>query len=277
MNEADVESRLIGLMAENLARVQRPEDVERIALELGEANRLPADLVAAVSARIRLQFETQLLSTAAVDDSDVNAPTISFPRLRVDWGQNLTVGRQVCPQFHVDSPPEFTGPPEIDVMIDDRLDRPPHGRHFTVSRDADGLWEFDVPFGLTTNGDDCRPGRYKLEIRAAFPSAAAGLPRYFHCLIYLNVLHPDESHGPTLEIEGDGQSIVNLHGGELSRFSTVRLKGGDRSVVNVQDLGPSEQAVSAETEHLAEPPTTCEYTFRVDELRQQSPADGCRT
>jgi pSer/pThr/pTyr-binding forkhead associated (FHA) protein len=272
MTESEVESRLIGLMADNLARVRRAEDVERLAIELGAANGLPAVAVAAVAERIRRQFERQFDAAGSTEKS----PT-AFPRLRVDWGQNLTVGRQVCPQFHVLCPPEFAGRPEVEILIDDRLDHPAGGHRPSVARDVDGLWEFDVPFGLTTHGNDCRPGRYKLEVRLAFPATNAPLPRFFLCRIYLNILHPDETHGPTLEIEGDGQSIVNLHGGELNRFSTVRLKGGDRAVVNVQDVQNSgaHAAPSKQIPGISEDSrdsgrfATCEYVFRIDDRRQQ--------
>ncbi|MCH8829854.1 MAG: FHA domain-containing protein [Planctomycetes bacterium] len=189
------------------------------------------------------------------------------PQLRVDWGDQLSVGRQACPQFFLSAPADFFGEPLIDITIASQLDFEPSACQPRVSQEEKNLWTFDVPFAMTTNGDDCRPGRYRIELRAAFPHAAAGCPWYFCCTFRFIVGEAGESDGPTLEIEGDGQSIVNLHGGQLQRFKTIRLKGDGRAVVNVQDFAKPAAAATAETTEADV--TICEYQLRVDEHRQR--------
>eukprot|EP00913_Durusdinium_trenchii_P023442 g22020.t1 len=136
-------------------------------------------------------------------------------------------------------------------------------------RVEDDRWTFDVPFAMTTGGADCRPGRYRIEVRAAFPHAGGDCPWYYCCTIRLTVGDSSGSDGPTLEIEGDGQSIVNLHGGNLRRFSTIRLKGGDRSIVNLQDPSGATRSSMSETELPELDDAIFEYDLRVDDRRRR--------
>jgi FHA domain len=116
MTESDVESRLIDLMAENLSRVQRLEDVERLAIELGAANGLPADAVAAVAAKIRRQLESQSPDAALVEEAAAGSLSTCEDDVRMDEQrrrQRLTV-RDDLPRQRMESamlvPESGTGP-----------------------------------------------------------------------------------------------------------------------------------------------------------------------
>lgn len=197
------------------------------------------------------------------------APNWTPPRLRVEWGENIAIGRQVCPQFFLTSPSDFLGEPRVELSIDQRLDHEESSCRPQLLKEDDNEWTFDVPFAMTTGGGDCRPGRYRIEVRAAFPHVGGDCPWYYCCTIRLTVGDASGADGPTLEIEGDGQSIVNLHGGDLKRFSTVRLKGGDRAVVNLQDLSRGSASGAAELTPSEIDEAIFEYELRVDDRRRR--------
>lgn len=69
-----------------------------------------------------------------------------------------------------------------------------------------------------------------------------------------------------LEIDGDGQSMVNLQGYNLKQFSKVILKGGADSVINLQnELGGGADATTPAPD---KPVTTFEYQLKVDSEKQ---------
>jgi len=196
----------------------------------------------------------------------------ALPRLRVDWGQDMQIGKRACPEFTILCPPHYSGRPRVAVEVDKCLDASPEANRPVPMQESDGSWKFDVPFSLSTQGTDCRAGRYKFELSIAFSDVPVELPRYFLCRLYITVNERGEGSGPTLEIEGDGQSVVNLAGGDLSRFSTVRLKGKEGAIVNVQDplagILPKSNAgadPAPTLDHLVS-----EYELRVDDRKQRA-------
>ncbi len=217
----------------------------------GVAAGIPEDVVGQVVARF---------------ESERGAAAVATPRLLVDWGESPQVGHQVRPEFSLLCPGYENSRPEVRVSIDRELDHDEVSLRRVQIEDP-GLWSCQVPFRMTSDGMDCRPGQYVIEVDLSFRDVPAGLPRFYRCRIRLNVKDAGAEEGGVLEIDGDGQSIVNLQGYNLKQFSKVILKGGEDSVINLQDaMGAPDDSAEAVSE---KPATTFEYELKVDTEKQQ--------
>ncbi len=175
------------------------------------------------------------------------------------WGAAPEIGHVVRPQFLIAASSAYAQP-RVHVQIDPALDHDPEQIPDTARHEGDGLWGFHVPFALTTNHLDCRPGQYLVEVAVTFPTpGTTGLPRCFRTTIRLSIRKSDGE--PTLEISGDGQSVVNLNGQDLRRFGRVVLKGDDTGIINIQSGLETDSAPTQEVTH--------EYTLQVDTEREQ--------
>jgi len=181
------------------------------------------------------------------------------PRLLVHWGSQPEIGHVVRPHFLIAASGRYLQP-RINVEIDSALDHDPAQLPDAARSEGDGLWGFHVPFALTTNHQDCRPGQYLLELSVTFPkSPDAKLPRCFRTVIRLSIRKSEGE--PTLEISGDGQSVVNLNGQDLQRFGRVILKGDEAGIINIQ--------TGLETQDTPTEEVTHEYSLEVDTEREQ--------
>ncbi|MFN9987619.1 MAG: hypothetical protein ACK52S_18875, partial [Pirellula sp.] len=180
------------------------------------------------------------------------APAIkpdATPRLFVDWGDLPRVGYQVRPEFSLICP-AYPSRPDIAVSIDNDLDHDDTDVRRRPQSDEQGLWSFHVPFKMTSNGLDCRPGQYLMDVEVSFRDVPPGMPRFFRCRIRLNVSGTNTEES-VLEIDGDGQSVVNLQGYNLKQFSKVILKGGQDSVINLQNGFGHDDSVAPPSEPKA--------------------------
>ncbi|NQW48065.1 MAG: hypothetical protein HQ464_09905, partial [Planctomycetes bacterium] len=114
------------------------------------------------------------------------------PRLLVDWGELPQVGRTARPLFSLIAT-GMTGRPTVKVDVDRSLDNDPADPLRQVRTEESGLWSFYVPFSLTTNGLDARPGLYVIDVAVTFPHVAAGQPRFLQARIRLSI--PDATSG----------------------------------------------------------------------------------
>jgi hypothetical protein len=187
------------------------------------------------------------------------------PRLFVDWGDLPRVGHQCCPEFTLICP-AYPGRPDIHIKIHGDLDHNENDCHARPKTEDMGLWSFHVPFRMTSQGLDCRPGQYLLELQVAFREVPPGLPRFFESQIRLNVPSASDSGGGVLEIDGDGQSVVNLQGYDLRQFSKVVLKGGQDGVINLANTFGSTPDVASPAPE--KPTTTFEYKLKIDQQKQ---------
>jgi hypothetical protein len=71
-----------------------------------------------------------------------------------------------------------------------------------------------------------------------------------------------------LEIDGDGQSMVNLQGYNLKQFSKVVLKGGEDSVINLQNAIGGDDGEGDAPPVDAKLATTFEYQLKVNTEKQ---------
>jgi S1-C subfamily serine protease len=179
------------------------------------------------------------------------------PRLLVDWGELPQVGRAARPHFTLIAP-GMTGRPTVKVDVDRSLDNDPLDPLRQVRTEESGLWSLYVPFSLTTNGLDARPGLYVIDVAVTFPHAAVGQPRFLQARIRLSI--PDASSGQReLVIDGDGQSVVNLAGHDLRSFSRVVLKGDDKSIINLQNFSQPQDPAAPPAK-----PVVFEYELKVN-------------
>ena len=190
-------------------------------------------------------------------------------RLIVDWGTWPRVGHQARPRMMVICPAPYHGRPTVVVRIDRDLDHDfdPVGLASQLRRDAEGLWSLHVPFRLSTNNTDCRPGQYVLDVEVSFEDLDGSIPRFFETQIRLTIPGQSSSGQRELVIDGDGQSIVDLQGQDLADFSRVVLKGSGQGIINLQPSsgGDPERQRGAAGRSEA---TTHEYELRFDPVRQ---------
>lgn len=234
------------------ASTDAPIDQVRQQVEAaGVAAGIPETIVAEVIQRFEAEWE---------------GPRVNPPRLLVDWGDLPQVGHQARPEFSLVCPGYEACRPEIRVTIDRELDHDGVALRRAQIEDP-GLWSFQSPFRMTSDGMDCRPGQYVIEVDLSFHDVPAGAPRFYRCRIRLNVKDASASEGGVLEIDGDGQSMVNLQGYNLKQFSKVILKGGEDSIINLQGaLGATENSAAPAPE---KPGTTFEYQLKIDGEKQQ--------
>ncbi|MCH5378018.1 MAG: FHA domain-containing protein [Planctomycetes bacterium] len=201
-------------------------------------------------------------ATIPASASSFAVSSTAAPQLLVDWGTGLRIGWHVCAECQLTCPPGYESRPSVRVRVDPRLDQEDETSTPNVKCEEPGLWSFHIPFALTTGEKDCRPGQYLIEIFVVFPQVAPPKARFFHCSIRFNVLDPTGTTGPTLEIEGEGQSMLNLQGRDLNSFARVVLRGRGTSVVNVQ-----ETLFGADAHHSDTPPAG-EIAGRDNEAHQ---------
>ena len=208
----------------------------------------------------RPQLEAALEQVLALRSPE--AEPEAGPRLLVDWGELPQVGRAARPLFSLVTEPSF-GRPNVRVAIDRSLDNDPLDPLRQLRSDEPGIWTFYVPFSLTSNGLDARPGLYVIDVEVNFPHVQAGRPRFLQTRIRLSI--PSDGEGQReLVIDGDGQSVVNLAGHDLRSFSRVVLKGDDKSIINLQNFS-QEQPAAAPPEQAV----VFEYQLKVNHHIQQ--------
>jgi len=247
-NPADTLYKLVKTGLDSSAVFHEVEaQVQAVAVKVGIPDAVASDVIE--------RFRSELQSC------DVPAA----PRLLVDWGELPRVGHQVRPEFSLLCP-QYSSRPELTISVDQELD---HNVDDVLRRpqfDETGLWSFHVPFRMTSDTIDCRPGQYMIDVGVTFHDVPAELPRFYRCRIRLNVSNADSEQGGVLEIDGDGQSMVNLQGYNLKQFSRVVLKGGEDSVINLQDAIDTTEQVSGDIPD--KPATTFEYQLKVDAEKQ---------
>ena len=244
----------------NLVRTQLGDETSLSEVEsqvqvVAGAAGIPDEIVALVIDRFRAEL-------APVEEEPIEQP----PRLLVDWGELPRVGFQARPAFSLICDHE-PNEPKIRVVVDRELDHDPHDPQRRLKWEDDGLWTFHVPFRLTHQGLPCLPGHYVIDVAVSFRASGGKPPRFFHTHIRLNIPDQAGEGERVLEIDGDGQSVVNLHGHNLSSFSKVVLKGGDSGIINLQSSG--QEVTDPAVEEPAAPTATFEYQLKVNHQLQR--------
>jgi hypothetical protein len=217
-----------------LADQPDPNAREKIIQDSLEKFGVSAELIAAAKARFCV----------------VEPPPLAPPRLNVDLGSTFDVGCAAHFQFHLICP-GYREKPKVTAKLrlmdqDDWCGAP------TLSTEEPGYWIFDENFILTKGGRDCPPGTYGIDLTVEFRSApvnSAG--RFLRASLKIQVHDSRSAQARTLEIDGEGLSIINLQGHDLRGFNHVKLKGGDKSVVNLH------HAATATDHSSAGPATNC--------------------
>ena len=140
--------------------------------------------LAQIEARIRELVDNNVLTADAAEpllgrfQAELSAhspPQMVWPRLLVDWGDTPRVGRQVRPEFCLFCL-GFPGRPEVRVEIDRDLDHD-DDPGIRLYEQEQGVWIFHQAFRLTSDGQDCRPGQYLIDLQISFHQGPSDLPR----------------------------------------------------------------------------------------------------
>lgn len=250
MNGQEPAGILYDLVKSQLGESALLSDIARQVQAVGESAGIPQDVVDAVVARFRMERTPVMVPPTA-------------PRLLVDWGDLPRVGNQARPEFSLLCP-QYTSRPELHIAVDRDLDHDASDPLRRPQANEPGLWTFHVPFRMTTDGMDCRPGQYLINVEVVYRDAPVGMPHFYRCRIRLTAPHASAEGGGVLEIDGDGQSIVNLQGYNLKQFSKVVLKGGRDSVINLQNQISNIDSPSLAESKVTKPITTFEYELKVN-------------
>lgn len=254
MNLPDPAAILFDAVKSHLTGDETFEQVEQQVQVFSTDPNIDAETAAKVLERFRSEMQPQTSAAHA-------------PRLLVDWGDSPKVGYQVRPEFSLLCS-GYNCRPEITIKVDRELDHDTNDPLRRPKIDDPGLWSFHVPFRMTSEGLNCRPGQYLIDVEVMFREVTGDAPRFFRTRIRLNVPDSSSDQGGVLEIDGDGQSMVNLQGYNLKQFSKVVLKGNEDSVINLQNAIDSQDDGSDSEQEPTGPQTTFEYQLKVDSEKQ---------
>ena len=198
---------LLSLVTSHFSGNETQDEIIACIRAVGESEGISDDVVASVTEKYLSQQRAG--QSGEVEAESPTAP--QSPRLLVNWGELPRIGHQVRPEFSLLCPVSL-GAPDIAVSVDSDLDHNPEEPTRQPKMEDDGLWTFCIPFRMTTDAMDCRPGQYIIDVSVVFSRVPSSQPQCYRCRIRLNAPGGDERHGSVLEIEGDGQSVVNLQG-----------------------------------------------------------------
>ena len=205
--------------------------------------------------------------------SDGSAESAPPPMLLINWGYDLRIGHQLRPEFHLYLPGCY-GKPQVAIHIDESLDHPDWRVVPGLVQESESQWGFDEPLQLTSQGKNCRPGVYQLQLRMVLHDEGI-LQRCFLGKISIVVKDPaQQQSGPTLEIEGADTAAVNFLSGDLSKFAKIHLKVGAGGVGNIQEAlfpNPSAESSRSQSSSAAQPWVTHHILKPDCELQQRMP------
>ena len=164
---------LYNLVKRQLSESASLNEVETQVQAVAMAAEISEDVVEKVLTRFRTEFAP-------------SEPTVAAPRLLVDWGDLPRVGHQVRPEFSLLCQ-QYSSRPDVQISVDRELDHDATDPLRRPQNEESGLWAFHVPFRMTTDAMDCRPGQYLIDVRVSFRDVQPELPRFFRCCIRLNV------------------------------------------------------------------------------------------
>lgn len=220
-----------------------PEHLQRLVQETG----LPAELVAEV--------------TDELWPATPSAPAEVVPFLLIRLGDDVRPGAHLSPEFHV-CHSGWDGSAEVRALIHGPLDRRGWTDSPSLIRESAGYWVFHQSLSLTSKGRPCPSGEYRLEFECRFTGSQQAYDSQWTG--WMRFCVRDGSAGQTLEVESDGQGLVNLHGLNLKNFATIKFKAGANSLVNLQSFLSD---LSDETGDASRPPGTGQPTMVPVELR----------
>lgn len=262
------EDTLLSLVTAHLSGDETADEITSCIRAVGKSEGIPDSIVASVTQKVLNQRDGE-----QSNDSGARAEhEPDRPRLLVNWGELPRIGHQVRPEFSLLCPSHL-GAPVVAASVDSDLDHNPENPLHKPQMEDDRLWTFYVPFRMTTDGQDCRPGQYVIDVSIVFSRIPLAQPKCFRCRIRLTAPGGNDRHGSVLEIEGDGQSVVNLQGYDLRSFSRVVLRGGEDGIINLQKMNTADVA-SAGSSHpgTTETSVTFEYELKTDfELQRRMP------
>ena len=165
---------------------------------------------------------------AAIDSIWPEQPA---PYLLFDFGEtDLRPGQTLAPEGHVRFA-GWEGNVEIRMSIDGRLDKEHWRESPPLSRLASGYWTFPQTLSLTDGRQQCQNGKYWIHFHCRFDGPHHSV---WEGRIKMTISHGED--GPSLVIDSDEHSLVNLNGVNLKEFSRVQIQARGNSLVNIQSM-----------------------------------------
>lgn len=158
-------------------------------------------------------------------------PEQPAPYLLFDFGEtDLRPGQTLAPEGHVRFA-GWEGNVEIRMSIDGRLDKEHWRESPPLSRLASGYWTFPQTLSLTDGRQQCQNGKYWIHFQCRFDGPHHSV---WEGRIKMTISHGED--GPSLVIDSDEHSLVNLNGVNLKEFSRVQIQARGNSLVNIQSM-----------------------------------------
>lgn len=175
---------------------------------------------------------------------EIWSPGEPVPRLLVDLGREpLRPGLHLAPHCHV-LYQGWDGDVTVRTWIEGHLDKRGWQEFPRLDREDVGYWTLHQALSLMCDeGKECRPGTYLIHFECNFHSPVESGAFESSWTGWLRLTVPGGQSSRTLEIESDGHGLVNFNGVDLTKFTSVKLRAGDISLVNFQ---PFEQALDDE-------------------------------
>lgn len=213
-------------------REARAEVEQRWQILANQSN-LPRDVTDPLLERVLRNLSTTPAAPA----------TLPAPRLHVDLGHQFRVGHAMSVELHLICP-GYTERPRVKACMRGSLDLTHWVEFPELRQEESGYWTFTEAFSLKNPHDlsrPCDPGSYRMELEVTFPSAPPGsLGRFLRGGLRIQVPDPNSAASRTLEIDGEGLSIIDFQNvPNLTEFSRVVIKGSDKSIINFGESAPA--------------------------------------
>jgi hypothetical protein len=227
-----IEHLLLTAFLQQLSGTETPAEMATIWTVFGQSTGQPPVVLYAVWVEIR-----QRCGLSAPASTPVEVPAeLPPPRLHVDLGTDVAIGNAMEVEFHLICP-GYTKSPIVVAQLSGTLDRTHWKEKPRLVQEEPGYWKFYETCALRDPRDPdkpCAPGSYRVELEISFPSAPPGsLGRDLRASLRFSVPDPEKNASNTLEIDGDGLSVIDLAGLDMTRFGKVVISGGDKSVISL--------------------------------------------
>ncbi len=230
------EHQLLMAYLQGLTGTETPQDLVQKWTRFSQNSGLAADELALVWGEICRRLGGTVSSQSSSSTSAAATNELPPPRLHVDLGMDVAIGNAMEVEFHLICP-GYTKGPKVVAQLSGTLDRTHWIEQPRLVQEEPGYWKFYETCALRDPRDPdkpCAPGSYRVELEISFPAAPPGsLGRDLRASLRFAVPDPEKSASNTLEIDGDGLSVIDLAGLDMTRFGKVVISGGDKSIISL--------------------------------------------
>lgn len=209
--------------------------------ETGEEIR---SIVTTILAKTGLSLDLVDQVTANLTSDSAQSTVADQPILIAELGSNFAVGHNVRIDFHLLLPHDITAnikPTAINATQSSALDQTAWMIKPDFHREGKTHWVFSEEFSLRdTNGNPCPAGSYGIELEIELNAPInQNLKKHLRASMKIRVPDSNSGNKQKLEIDSDGDAMINLQGIDLSNYGTVSLKGSGNSLQNLLQTSSS--------------------------------------